>query len=88
MICELPRLPRAIPQRRQLAAPPLEIGGGHVVEHQLTVLEVPAGEAILDPLLAIQQPVHRRVQIVLVSVGDPKLIGQRRLTERADRREL
>ena len=45
-------------------------------------------EAILDLRLAIQQPVHRRVQIVLVRVGDPELIGQRRLAERADRREL
>ena len=60
-----------VAQLRQRARAPLEIRGGHVVEHQLPILEVAAGEAILDPLLALQQPVHRRVQIVLVGARDP-----------------
>ena len=77
-----------VAQRGQLATPSLEIGGGHVVEHQLAVDQMPTREAILDLLLTIQQPVHRRVQIVLIGVGDPELLGQRRLPERADGREL
>ena len=77
-----------VPQPGQLARAPLEIRGGHVVEHQFPSLEMPAGETILDPLLALKQPVHRRVQIVLIGVRHPQLIRQRRLRERPDRREL
>ena len=47
---------------------------------------MPTREAILDLRLAIGQPVQRRVQIVLVSVGDPELLSQRGLPERADGR--
>ena len=42
-----------------------------VVEHKLPVLEVPPGEPILDPLLALKQPVHRRIQIVLIGTATP-----------------
>ena len=46
---------------------------------------MPAREAILDPLLALHQPVHRRVQIVLVGARDPELVGERRPAERPRR---
>ena len=77
-----------IPQGRQLTAAPLEIRRRHVVEHQLPILQVPARETILDPLLTIQKPVHRRVQIVLISIHYPELVSQRRLPERAHSPEL
>jgi hypothetical protein len=36
------------------------------------------GELVLDVILAREQPVHRRVQVVLVGVGDTEVLGQRR----------
>jgi hypothetical protein len=38
---------------------------------------VARGELLLDPILAGQQPVHRRVQIVLARVGHAEVLGQR-----------
>ena len=34
-------------------------------------------ELLLDPALARQQPVHRRVKLILGRVGDPKVLRQR-----------
>src|SRR2546423_13612294 len=45
-----------VPQPGQLARAPLEIRGGHVVEHQFPSLEMPAGETIPHPPFAPQQP--------------------------------
>ena len=73
-----------IPQPRQRASAALEVGRGDVVEHQLTVAQVAAREAVLDPLLALQQPIKRRVKIVLIGAGDTEFGTERGLTERPD----
>jgi hypothetical protein len=57
----------------QRAAAPLEIARRDVVEHKLTVLEVAAREPLLDPLLALCQPIERGVEVVLVGAGDTEL---------------
>ena len=49
---------------------------------------MPAREPILDPLLALKQPIHRRVQIVLIDAADPELLSHRGLAERADGPQL
>ncbi len=48
----------------QRAEPPLQIARAHVVEDQGGVLEVPVGEAGLDPLLAGEQPIEHGEHLV------------------------
>ena len=89
MICSVPASAVAgVAELRQRAAAALEVARRDVVENELAVDQMAPSEAILDLRLAIGQPVHRTVEIVLVRVGDPELLGQRRLAERADGREL
>ena len=66
-----------MPDLAQRASVPLERGGGHVVEHQGAVGQVPLGQRGLDAVLAGQHPVHRLVQVVLVTAGHPKHLAQR-----------
>ena len=61
----------------QRAAPPFEVGGGQVVEHQGAVAQVAFGQTLLDDALALEQPVHRGVELVFVDVLDAELLGQR-----------
>jgi hypothetical protein len=44
---------------------------------------VPARQARLDAVLALGQPVQRRVELVLVGAGDVELVGQRRAAQGA-----
>ena len=60
----------AAPRERAVAA--LDRGGGEVVEDEAAGSQVARREARLDALLALQQPVHRAVQLVLVRVGHPQ----------------
>jgi hypothetical protein len=48
----------------------LEVGGGDVVEDKRPALQMTASERPLDPLLAAEQPLERRVQLVFVGVLD------------------
>ena len=48
----------------QRAEPPLQIARAHAVEDQGGALEVPVGEAGLDPLLAGEQPVEHGEHLV------------------------
>ena len=48
----------------QRAEPPLQVARAHVVQEQGGVLEVPVGEAGLDPALAGQQPVEHGQHLV------------------------
>ena len=48
----------------QRAALPVHIAGGQVREHQIAFGQVLAGQAVLDPLLALAQPVHGGVYVV------------------------
>jgi hypothetical protein len=77
-----------VPELRQRAGASFEVAGGHVVEHHLPVLEMPSRQAVLDTLLALPEPVHRQVQIILIRVIDVQFLGQRGLRQRADRAEL
>jgi len=56
----------AIAELRQLAAPPLEIARGDVVEHEHAVLEVALGERLLDARLAAAQKIEGGIEFVLV----------------------
>ena len=60
----------AIAELRQLAAPPLEIARGDVVEHEHAVLEVALSEDLLDARLAAAQKVEGGVEFVLI---DPRV---------------
>lgn len=44
----------------------LEVGGADVIEHQHPVLQVPPRQAVLDPPLALDRPIQRRVGLVLL----------------------
>ncbi len=54
-----------------------EVTRRQVVQHQRAGAQVTGGELFLDRVLARQQPVHRRIQIVLIGVGHAELLGQR-----------
>jgi hypothetical protein len=71
----------AAPGERAAAA--LEIRRGDVVEDERPLAQVAAGECVLDPPLTGEQPVERRVELVLVRALDPELGGERRLREGA-----
>ena len=66
-----------IAKPRQRTGTPLKVGAGDVIERQLTLFEVPAREPTLDLLLALTQPVHRRVQLIVDRALHPKLLAQR-----------
>src|SRR6202041_2523893 len=48
----------AVAMLRQRTTATLEIRRTHVVEHQDTILEIPPSKAVLNPLLAFEQPVQ------------------------------
>ncbi len=62
----------------------LEVTGGKVVEHQTALTQMTRREFLLDSLFVREQPVHRRVQIVLARVRNRKILGQCRRVPRAD----
>ena len=49
---------------------------GQVIEHQGAFPEMALGQGALDAVLALQQPVHRRVQVVLVQRPQAQLLGE------------
>ena len=53
----------------QRAGPPLERRGGHVVKQQGAAGQVPGRERVLDAALPGGQPVHRRVQVSLITAA-------------------
>jgi hypothetical protein len=60
----------------QRAGPPLERGGGHVIEDQSRAGQVPGRERVLDLLLPGSEPVHRRVQVILITAAHAKHLAQ------------
>jgi hypothetical protein len=56
----------------------LEVGRAHVVEHQHAILEMPPGQAILDPLLPLQQPIQRLVGFVILDLTEGQDLAQAR----------
>src|SRR5207247_10486923 len=77
-----------VAERRQRARPALEIRRGEVVERELAGAQVTAREAVLDPRLALLEPVESRVELVLCGARDVKLVRQSRLGEGARAGEL
>jgi len=67
-----------VPELGQRAGDSLEVARAQVVEHQTPLAEMTRGELLFDCPLALQQPVHRRVEVVLVGIGNVELFGQRR----------
>jgi hypothetical protein len=55
----------------------LECRRGHVVEDQGVLGQVPGRERGLDPVLAVEHPVHRGVQVVCVAARDAQHRAQR-----------
>jgi len=49
---------------------------------------VPARERLLDPLLAVRQPVHRREQLGLGDLAERELVAERGLREATGHRQL
>jgi hypothetical protein len=66
----------------------LEVARRQVVEHQAALAQMARGQLLLDRVLAREQPVHRRVQVVLVGIGDAEVFGQRRGVPPARGRKL
>ncbi len=57
-------------QGGQRTARSLKVAGAQIVEHQRVVAQVPLGQRRFDTLLSDQQPIHSRVQIVLVAATE------------------
>ena len=66
-----------VPPPRQRAGPALHPHRGQVIQDQGPVPEMPPGQAPLDPVLVRQQPVHRRIEVVLVHRPEVQGPGQR-----------
>ena len=66
-----------VPALGQRTAASFQIHRGEVVKHQGAVLEMPLGQAPLDGVPALEQPVHGGVEIVLAAVFQPQRLGER-----------
>ena len=80
----------AILRQRTVAA--LEVGRAHVVEHQHAVLEMPPRQAVLDPRLALQEPIQRLVGLAVLDPAEAQdraqARGRRLLVHRAHKAQL
>ena len=68
----VPRVP-TLPERARAT---LEVTRGHVVQRRLPVTQVAGSETILDPVLALHEPVHRRVEVILIRSNHAALLRQ------------
>jgi hypothetical protein len=59
----------AVAIARQRTAPALEVGRTHVTEHQHAVLEMPPHQAVLYPLLPVDQPIELVIRLALVHLA-------------------
>jgi hypothetical protein len=78
----------AVADPGQRAADTLEVARREVEQHQPAGLQVSLGEPLLDRLLALDEPVHGRVQRILVGVGHTELVGKRGVGPRPRHAEL
>jgi hypothetical protein len=62
----------------QRAGAALEVARRQVIQHQRALAQVACGELLLDRVLARQQPIHGRIQIVLVGIGHTEVFSQGR----------
>ena len=66
----------AVPALGQRAVGALHVAGGQVVEHQRVLSKVPLGEPLLDGGLPLDQPVHRRVELMRIDVAESEQFAQ------------
>ncbi len=66
----------------------LEVGRGQVVEDERAFAQMALGEALLDALLAFEEPVHGAVEFIFVGFAHLELVGERALGEGPCRGEL
>ena len=66
-----------VAERAEGTGPALEGGRGDVIEHERAVFEMPGGERVLDRFLARPQPVHGRVEVVLVGAAQREHLAER-----------
>ena len=66
----------AVPVLGQRAVRALHVAGGQVVEHQRVLAKMPLGEPLLDGGLPLDQPVHRRVELMLIDVAESEQFAQ------------
>jgi len=65
-----------VPDGAQRAGPALERGGGDVIQHQGAAGQVPGRQRILDAVLPGGQPVHRAIQVILVTAACAEDLAQ------------
>src|SRR5690606_12507711 len=65
-----------------------KVARAQVIERQSSLLQVPCCEPLLDPRLTLEQPVHRRIQILFIDALYTELLRQRRRMPPACGREL
>ena len=49
---------------------------GHVVEHQRSIGQMSCRQGVFDGFFAVEHPVHRRVQVILIATGHRKQLAQ------------
>ncbi len=54
----------------------LVVAAGHVVEHLRSLAQVARREFFLNARLALDQPIHRPIQLILVGITQCQLLGQ------------
>jgi hypothetical protein len=81
-----------VAQPRQRTTAALHVARGHVVEHERLAVsvagQVAAGERKLDPVLSLEQSVHRPEQLSFGHLAERELIGQRALRKEPRRGQL
>ena len=55
------------------------ITAAHVIEHPTALAEVARSEFFLDARLALEQPVHGRIQLIFHGLAYPQLLRQGRV---------
>ncbi len=78
----------AVAELGQRARHAFEPARRQIEQHETAGLQVTLRKPLLDLVLARDQPIHRGVELVLLRVGKPQVICQRRVGPRADHAEL
>ena len=65
-----------VPDRPQRAGAALKRRRGHVIEHQRPLGQMPRGKGVFDGVFAGQRPVHRGIQVVLVTAAHTEHLPQ------------
>jgi hypothetical protein len=66
-----------VADRAERAGPPLERGGGDVIQDQGAAGQVPGGQRVLDRVLPVPQVAHRLIQVILIAAAQVQDLAQR-----------